>query len=92
MKLTKSMKNCRLVLGTAQLGLSYGIANKTGRPDQGVATAIVHEAWKNGIREFDTAQVYGDSEVVLGRALAELGISCEAKIITKIAPNLDPHG
>jgi len=78
-----------LVLGTAQLGLPYGIANKTGQPDQNIATAIIHEAWKNGIREFDTAQGYGDSEKVLGKALTELGFSKEARIISKFDPNLD---
>ena len=85
----KTMLSSRLVLGTAQLGFSYGIANKTGQPDQVVATAIIHEAWENGIREFDTAQGYGVSEEVLGKALGEMGISSEAKIITKFHPNLD---
>ena len=83
------MTPCRLVLGTAQLGLPYGIANKTGQPDQKMATNIVREAWKNGIREFDTAQGYGISEEVLGKAFFELGISSEAKFITKFDPNLD---
>jgi len=77
-----------LVLGTAQLGFPYGIANKTGQPDQVTATAIVREAWNQGIREFDTAQGYGDSEQVLGKALYESGISNGAKIITKFDPNL----
>lgn len=78
-----------LVLGTAQFGFPYGIANKTGQPNQKMATAIVREAWKNGIREFDTAQGYGDSELVLGEALAELELSQKAKIISKFDPNLD---
>ena len=81
--------SCPLVLGTAQLGLSYGIANKTGVPKQAMATAIIHEAWENGIEEFDTAQAYGNSEIVLGKALAELGLSQKAKIISKFDPNLD---
>ncbi len=83
------MTPCRLVLGTAQLGFPYGIANKTGQPDQAVATTIIREAWKSGIREFDTAQGYRDSEKVLGKALAELGFSKEAQIISKFDPNLD---
>ena len=78
-----------LVLGTAQLGLTYGIANKTGQPDQAVATATICEAWNQGLREFDTAQGYGIGEEVLGNALYELGISSEARIITKFHPNLD---
>jgi len=83
------MSCSNLVLGTAQLGLPYGIANQTGQPNQNVATAIVREAWAHGIREFDTAQGYGTSEEALGKALSELGISNEARIITKFDPRLD---
>jgi aryl-alcohol dehydrogenase-like predicted oxidoreductase len=78
-----------LVLGTAQFGFKYGIANNAGQPDQALATEIISEAWKNGIREFDTAQGYGTSEEVLGKALAELKISKNAKIITKFHPDLN---
>jgi aryl-alcohol dehydrogenase-like predicted oxidoreductase len=81
----------RLVLGTAQLGMPYGIANCTGPPDFETAVSIVKTAWEGGIREFDTAQAYGDSEAVLGRALSSLGISQDARIITKLDPNLKPH-
>lgn len=81
----------RLVLGTAQLGMAYGIANNTGQPDFETAVSIVKTAWEYGIREFDTAQAYGESETVLGRALSSLGISPEAKIITKLDPKLEPH-
>jgi aryl-alcohol dehydrogenase-like predicted oxidoreductase len=78
-----------LVLGTAQLGLPYGVANRTGKPDRAMAISIIREAWENGIKEFDTAQGYGDSERVLGEALAELGLSQKVKIITKFNPDLD---
>lgn len=78
-----------LVLGTAQFGSFYGIINKTGQPEQIAANAIIREAWENGISEFDTAQGYGKSEQVLGRALSELGLSTEALIISKFDPALD---
>jgi aryl-alcohol dehydrogenase-like predicted oxidoreductase len=78
-----------LVLGTAQLGMQYGIANKTGQPNQEMANAIVSEAWRQGIREFDTAQGYGNSEIVLGKALSFLGKCKEARVITKLDPNLN---
>jgi len=83
--------SCPLVLGTAQFGSNYGIANtdKTGRPDQITVNAIVREAWENGIQEFDTAQGYGKSEEALGEALSELGVSAEAIIISKFDPALD---
>ncbi|HDH01285.1 MAG TPA: aldo/keto reductase, partial [Nitrospirae bacterium] len=81
--------NSSLVLGTAQLGSNYGIANKTGQPDQDTANAIVREAWENGIHEFDTAQGYGKSEDVLGKALSALGLSAAASIISKFDPGLE---
>ncbi len=85
-------KPSRLVLGTAQLGMAYGIANTAGRPDPERARGIVETALRSGILEFDTAQAYGESEAVLGRALAVLGSrGREAKIITKIAPEVDPR-
>lgn len=77
-----------LVLGTVQLGFKYGIANKTGQPDQATAKAIIQTAWENGIREFDTAQGYGISEQVLGKALSELGIAKEALVISKFDPSI----
>jgi len=80
-----------LVLGTAQLGFNYGIANagKTEQPTQTTANAIVQEAWENGIQEFDTAQGYGKSEQALGDALSKLGVSAEALVTSKFDPALD---
>ena len=83
------MEKVPLVLGTAQLGLSYGIANKTGQPNLGQAEVIVQEAWNHGVREFDTAQGYGISETVLGKILKKLGVSSEAKVISKFDPTLN---
>jgi len=79
----------RFVLGTAQLGLNYGIANKTGKPDLAMARDIVQTAWEGGIRYFDTAQAYGESERVLGDVLSDLGIGNQSRIITKLSPNID---
>lgn len=78
-----------LVLGTVQFGLPYGVNNKVGQPDQMAATEIIRTAWDQGIREFDTAQDYGASEDVLGVAFAQLGIATEARVISKINPDID---
>lgn len=83
------MDNSRLVLGTAQLGMKYGIANTNGQPSGPTAEAIIREAWDGGIREFDTASSYGESERVLGACLRSLRIAGKAKIITKISPHVD---
>jgi len=73
------------VLGTAQFGSCYGIANKTGRLSQAMVTDIVRQAWGQGIDRFDTAQDYGDSEVFLGKALADLDLCEKVKVISKLA-------
>jgi aryl-alcohol dehydrogenase-like predicted oxidoreductase len=61
----------KLALGTAQFGLSYGIANKTGRVPLNEAREILAEAARHGIDVLDTAIDYGESESTLG----EIGVS-----------------
>ncbi len=56
----------RIILGTAQFGMAYGIVNKTGEMSPDHVSEIVWCAESNGIRRFDTAPVYGDAESVLG--------------------------
>ena len=79
----------RLVLGTAQLGMSYGIANQAGRPEQKLVDEIVAASWRSGGRDFDTAQAYGESETVLGKSLRNLDLTKKARIISKPHPELD---
>lgn len=63
------METNKLVLGTAQLGLNYGIANKTGKPVESEALEIMKYAVENGISYFDTAYSYGNSEIIIGKFL-----------------------
>jgi aryl-alcohol dehydrogenase-like predicted oxidoreductase len=52
----------RLLLGTAQWGLDYGVTNGGGRiPDEKLAD-LVNQASRLGIEALDTAPAYGDSE------------------------------
>ncbi len=74
----------KLVLGTAQLGMDYGAANKTGQPPLEKSCAIVKAAWDNGVRYFDTARSYGSAESVLGKVFDNLGIRNKVFIISKI--------
>ncbi|WP_375175150.1 aldo/keto reductase [Pseudooceanicola sp.] len=55
-----------LVLGTAQFGSAYGVANRLGEPDAGRVRDVLDFAYENGIRVLDTAAAYGKSEAVLG--------------------------
>ena len=81
------MTTNRLVLGTVQLGMRYGVNNKSGQPDLRTAEGIIKAAWEGGIREFDTAHAYGESECVLGKVIKRLEIENEVKVITKLSPN-----
>jgi len=74
----------RLMLGTVQFGLPYGVANRIGQPDYRDVMAIVDAAVAGGINCFDTAAAYGTSEEVLGRALRELGIADQVVVVTKV--------
>ncbi len=57
----------KLALGTAQFGMSYGIANSGGKIDSREGAAIIQRARQAGIDTLDTAIAYGDSESQLGK-------------------------
>ncbi len=81
------MKENKLVLGTAQLGLNYGIANKTGKPEENKAFEIMKYAAENGISYFDTAYSYGNSEIIIGKFLyIYKAYKNKINIITKMTP------
>jgi len=70
-------------LGTAQLGLPYGISNRDGQPSEAEAAAILERAVRAGVRTFDTAPAYGESEALVGRLLPA---DPEIRIVTKTPP------
>jgi spore coat polysaccharide biosynthesis protein SpsF (cytidylyltransferase family)/aryl-alcohol dehydrogenase-like predicted oxidoreductase len=74
-----------LTLGTAQLGSHYGIANRTGRPDEREARAILAAAIEGGITQLDTARAYGDAEARIGRLVPGSGNS-SFQVTTKLRP------
>ena len=59
----------KLVLGTVQFGLQYGV-NSAGRPSQETVKSILNKAAKGGITTLDTSSAYGNSEEVLGESIA----------------------
>lgn len=79
-----------LVLGTAQLGGAYGIANASGAPSEDEAVELVRAAIRHGVTHVDTARAYGASERRIGAALSG-GRGADAHIVTKLAP-LDAVG
>lgn len=77
----------KLTLGTAQLGLNYGIANINGKPDYPKICEILKAAADHGVNSFDTAPLYGDSEKIIGSFLSSYPHFSEPPIIvTKLPP------
>ncbi len=74
----------RMMLGTVQFGMPYGIANTTGKPAYDDVLAMVAAALDGGVNGFDTAAAYGDSETVLGQALRELNAIERVLVVTKV--------
>ncbi len=72
-----------LGLGTVQLGLPYGVSNRTGQPSEDEAAAILACALGSGVRTIDTAPAYGGAEELLGRLLPA---GAAVRIVTKTPP------
>jgi len=56
----------KVILGTAQFGLDYGINNKNGQIPKKEVFKILDFCLENGIRRIDTAGVYGNAETLIG--------------------------
>jgi aryl-alcohol dehydrogenase-like predicted oxidoreductase len=72
-----------MTLGTVQLGMEYGVVNRTGKPRRSEAVAIVRQAIAHGATALDTARSYGDSEQILSEALSGAWGS-RAEVVTKL--------
>ena len=72
----------KLILGTAQLGLSYGITNNTGLLSEKNSIKLLNHAIQNNITTFDSARAYGKSEYLLGKLKVPSESIC---IMTKLS-------
>ena len=68
----------KLIIGTAQWGLDYGISNSNGKTGKCEIANILETANKYGINTLDTASAYGDAEKVIKLA------TDNSRIITKL--------
>lgn len=57
----------KLVLGTVQFGLSYGVTNNAGQPSPEQAFAVLDAAWDANVRILDSAQEYGEANQVIAQ-------------------------
>lgn len=87
-RLPRTLPFSRLSLGTAQLGLPYGVANASGRPDEAAAAEILDRAHAAGVTLLDTAAAYGDAEARIG-AWLESRRPAEVAVVTKLLPLAD---
>lgn len=56
----------KLILGTAQMGLDYGINNHEGKIRLNESLSILKFAYKNGIKNIDCAESYGNIHEIIG--------------------------
>lgn len=59
----------KLVLGTVQFGLSYGIAHDGSTLGDSALSALLTQAYEAGIDTLDTAALYGNAQARLGQLM-----------------------
>lgn len=79
-----------LSLGTAALGMDYGVVAPSRRPPDEAAETLLGRAWALGVRTIDTARGYGDAEARIGAWRQRSG--CTPVIVTKIPALPDDAG
>jgi aryl-alcohol dehydrogenase-like predicted oxidoreductase len=72
----------KLILGTVQFGLEYGINNIKGKPEKETVFEILSYAYDNGIKYLDTAELYGDAHNLISE-FHKLNPTKKFNIITK---------
>ena len=80
------MTKSKLILGTVQFGLDYGINNTKGKPSLNEVFGTLNTAHATGIKILDTAEAYGDSQNIIGY-FHKKNPDKTFKIITKFVAN-----
>jgi aryl-alcohol dehydrogenase-like predicted oxidoreductase len=84
----KGLRISKMTLGTAQLGMNYGIANRIGQPNREEAYQILKWALDLGINTFDTSPSYGNSEEIIGTFFDKQKTPFERPIIITKIPKI----
>jgi aryl-alcohol dehydrogenase-like predicted oxidoreductase len=79
--------NSKLILGTVQFGLNYGVNNTVGKPSKENIKSILDSAYNNGIQLLDTAEAYGDSQNKIGEY--HNNSTNKFNVITKFSSNAE---
>ena len=75
--------NNKLILGTVQFGLKYGINNSNRKLKKEEVLSLLNIAYNSGIRVLDTAEAYGNAHELIGE-YHKLQENLKFKIITKL--------
>ena len=78
------MRTNKLILGTVQMGLSYGINNPNGKIREEESHEILKIAFESGIRILDSAEAYGNAHQLIGDFHTK-NPQYKFKVITKIS-------
>lgn len=73
----------KLILGTVQLGLNYGVNNSGGKVSEEESHRILKKAHAAGITNLDTAEAYGNAHEVIG-SFHRANAGTAFNVITKI--------
>ncbi|MDO8685509.1 MAG: aldo/keto reductase, partial [Clostridiales bacterium] len=87
----RGLRISRFTLGTVQLGMEYGIANRSGKPGLERSFEILTTALDEGVNCFDTANIYGNSEEILGKYFSSMHSGKKPPLITTKF-KIDPAG
>ena len=79
--------NSKLILGTVQFGLDYGVNNTAGKPSKENIKSILDSAYNSGIQLLDTAEAYGDSQNTIGEY--HNNSTNKFNVITKFSSNTE---
>ena len=82
-KLSNLSEQNKIILGTVQFGLEYGINNSTGKPSESSVNDILNVAFEERVRILDTAEAYGNAHEVIGNY--HKSSDNKFKIITKFS-------
>lgn len=76
----------KLILGTVQMGLAYGVNNSDGQISFKNSCVILSKTFELGIDTLDSAEAYGNAHQVIGD-FHRLNPEIKFKVITKIPHN-----
>jgi 1-deoxyxylulose-5-phosphate synthase len=89
-----NLGRCGLKVSRIALGcMSFGVEARAWRLDEETSRPVIRRALELGINFFDTADIYGggESETVLGRAIADFAQRDEVIIASKLFYPVKPH-